>query len=344
MYRVAKDTAAAPPAAQPAAMPPDHPEVSGSGPDLQWKLPSGWEEVPPGQMRLASFRVAGTNGEPADVSIVPLPGMAGGDVNNVNRWRGQIGLPPVPPEDLDKLAQPVEIAGQPGQLYDQSGTVAASGDKTRILAAILRREGTAWFFKMMGDDGLVAQQKPNFIEFLKSLRFTAAAQPQLPPSHPPIGGADSAPSASAAGSAEGKPNWKVPANWQEVPGGQFLMAKFAISGADNAQAAVNVSMSAGEGGGMLANVNRWRGQLGLAPCSEPDFQQQAQSLEVAGGKATVIGMAGTDGRTGQKASLIGAIVSQPNRTWFYKLMGNEQVVADEKAAFTKFVQSAKYAP
>jgi hypothetical protein len=34
------------------------------------------------------------------------------------------------------------------------------GDKTRILAGILRKEGVAWFFKMTGPDALVAGQKP----------------------------------------------------------------------------------------------------------------------------------------------------------------------------------------
>jgi hypothetical protein len=55
-----------------------------------------------------------------------------------------------------------------------------------------------------------------------------------------------------------------------------------------------------------------------------------------------VDMTGTDARTGQKARLIGAIVPQANQTWFYKLMGSEQIVAREKDAFSKFVQTAKY--
>jgi hypothetical protein len=35
-------------------------------------------------------------------------------------------------------------------------------------------------------------------------------------------------------------------------------------------------------------------------------------------------------------------VLQANRTWFYKLMGNEQVVTEQKDAFMKFVQTAQY--
>jgi len=49
--------------------------------------------------------------------------------------------------------------------------------------------------------------------------------------------------------------------WQQLPPPEFLVAKFSIAGADGASAQVNVSSLAGEGGGFLANVNRWRGQL-----------------------------------------------------------------------------------
>ena len=341
VYRVAKEAAQK----QPLAMPPGHPDTSGApAPTLKYKLPPGWEEVAPGEMRAASFRVAGKAGKQADVSVIPLPGLAGGDLDNVNRWRGQVGLKGVTQEELVKLAQPVTIDRNPAQLYEQAGENAGSGEKSRILAAITRREGVAWFFKMTGDDELVAQQKPAFIEFLQSVAFPAAsAQSELPPSHPPIGGGSmSAPAAPAAAASQDKPNWQVPPGWQEVSGGGFLVAKFLISGSDNAQAAVNVSMSAGDGGGPLANLNRWRGQLGLAPVAEADLAKEVQPFEVPGSKAMWAEISGADPKTGQKTGLLAVIVPQAGQTWFYKLMGNEQVVQREREAFTKFVQTVKY--
>src|SRR4051794_18812947 len=59
-----------------------------SEPPLRWTTPAGWEEWARGEMRLASFRVKGENRQTADVSVISLPGTAGGDLNNVNRWRG----------------------------------------------------------------------------------------------------------------------------------------------------------------------------------------------------------------------------------------------------------------
>lgn len=330
---------------QPAALPPGHPDTAGgAAPALQYKRPADWQEASRGEMRAASFRVAGKDGKQADVSVIPLPGLAGSDLDNVNRWRSQVGLPAVSEAALAKLAQPVEIAGQSASLYEQAGTNPGSGDKSRILAAITRRGGTAWFFKMTGDDALVAEQKPAFVDFIKSVSFAAAtAQTQLPPSHPPIdGGNMMGQVTTAASSGQPKPNWDVPSSWKEVPGGQFLVAKFVITGAANAQAAVNVSMSPGEGGGLLANVNRWRTQLGLGPVAEADLAKEIQPLDLVGSKASVADITGTDAKNGQKTRLLAVVIPRSGETWFYKLMGDAQVVQQEKDAFMKFVQSVKY--
>ena len=111
VYRVAKETAANSQAGQPRSGPAGSGEASGSVPRFTWKVPSHWQEAPAGEMRLASFRV-GAEGKQADISIIPLPGLAGGDLENVNRWRGQVGQAPVGEAELAKLQQPVRIAGE----------------------------------------------------------------------------------------------------------------------------------------------------------------------------------------------------------------------------------------
>src|SRR5262249_1473797 len=105
---------------------------------------------------------------------------------------------------------------------------------------------------------------------------------------------------------------------------------------------VNISALGGDGGGLLENVNRWRRQLSLAPVLESDLEKLVSSLDVPGGKAILIDMNGTDAKTGGPARLIGAIVPREDKTWFYKLMGNESVAEREKPAFIRFCQSVKY--
>ena len=335
-------------------LPPGHPDISSAPaasfptppglPQLTWKTPDGWTEVPPGEMRVASFKVTGMEGKQADVSVIPLPGTAGSDEANVNRWRGQVGLSPLSSDEVKKSAQDVETAGQPAQLYDISGQNPDSGNAERILAVIQRRGDMAWFFKMTGDSDLVEQQKTAFIAFLKSVAFGATpASASMPPGHPDIGdmGMSAAP-ASGPISHEGQPNWQVPAGWQEVPGGQFLVAKFNLTGEGGANAAVNVSSANGEGGGLMANINRWRGQLGLSQLSDDEVNKMVTTIDAQGGKASLVDLSGTDARTGQPTRLVGVMVPQSGQTWFYKLMGDSGVVESQKAAFTKFVQGVKY--
>jgi len=342
-----------PPIAAPAAMPGSIPTAMPEGmlapdnssqPPLQYTLPAGWEKKALTQMRVASFGISQA-GKQADVSVIPLGGMAGNDPANVNRWRGQVGLESLAEAELSKLAEKITVGEQPADLYDLAGTSPGSGDAERIIGVILHRDNTAWFFKMTGEAGLVEQQKPAFIAFLKSVSFGGLAAPstmdlsQLPPSHPAIGGMNSGIQAANV-DADDKPTWTVPVGWQEGQLAQFLVAKYVIAGAGGAQAAVNVSSLAGDGGGLLPNINRWRQQLGLTPVDEAGLNKIVSTIDASGGKATIIDFSGTDG--GKPARLIGAVLPLGGQTWFYKLMGDADLVAQQKEALVKFVQSAKY--
>ncbi len=112
---------------------------------------------------------------------------------------------------------------------------------------------------------------------------------------------------------------------------------------NGAQAGVNVSQLAGEGGGLLANVNRWRRQLGLPPLAqEEELPNLVSALTVPGGQAQVVDFNGTNVKTGQPARMIGVVLPMNGQTWFYKLMGDPGLVAAQKDALVKFIQSAHY--
>ena len=352
VYHVATNdiAVALPSAAAPVAMPTTMPDGlvapdNSSQPKLKYVFPVGWKEKALTQMRVASFEVS-ENSQTADVSVIPMSGSAGGDPANVNRWRGQIGLPPVDEDALAKLAEKVEVAGQPAELYDLAGTTPGGGEPERILGAILHGGDTVWFFKLTGDADLAEKQKANFIAFLKSVDFDKLAAPatldlsQLPPSHPSIPGMNAGGTAEPVVDATGIPVWTVPADWKKGQLAQFLVAKFVI-GSGDATASVNVSQLSGDGGGLLSNINRWRGQLGLTPISEADLAQLL-IIDATGDKATVVDISGTEARSQKPAQLVGVVLPHNGQTWFYKLMGNPAVVTAQKAAFIQFVQSAKY--
>ena len=107
----------------PSTMPAGLPAPDNSGlPKLTYTVPSGWTEKAPSQMRVASFG-ASDNGKSVDISVVPLAGMGGGDFANVNRWRGQVGLPNTTDGEISQSAEKVTIAGTAANMYDLNGKI-----------------------------------------------------------------------------------------------------------------------------------------------------------------------------------------------------------------------------
>jgi hypothetical protein len=319
VYHVAKDDSAAPQPVQITA-PEQNSATQPQQPQLQWTLPDGWQEIAPSQMRVASFTVTNANGQTADVGVIPLP--AGeNEIDLINMWRDQVQLPPTTNSD----SQTVSVGNDSAKLFEVVGTAPIVDGKfpKRILVAELTRGTTSWFFKMDGEDSFVASQKENFLQFLKSVTFVENAPAQVA-------------IAPATQDQTANSMWTIPSGWKQIDPGAMLLAKFSITSGDG-NADVNVSSLAGDGGGVLANVNRWRGQLGLPPVTVV-----ATSGIIGGDNIQIYDFNGTDSKTGKPARLVGVIVPQNGQTWFYKLMGDEQIVAQQKDAFIQFVQSAKY--
>jgi hypothetical protein len=139
--------------------------INSATPQIKWELPSGWGEGSPSTMRYASFAATEDNGEKVDISIVTFPGDGGSDLDNVNRWRQQIGLAAVDEGELSSIIAPFQ-----GKQINFS-TADVIGPDSRTLAAWVRREGRSWFFKLSGPKDAVEKEKPKFVKFLQSVRF-----------------------------------------------------------------------------------------------------------------------------------------------------------------------------
>jgi hypothetical protein len=150
-----------------------------AGNPAKWVKPEGWIEQPLSEMRLGSFKVDGSNATSADVSVTAFPGDAGGLAQNVNRWRGQLQLPPLEEDQLRQTIQRTEVEGVQTYLVDIQ-TAENAPKPSRILGAILETSDRTWFVKMTGNPQLVENQRQKFLDFVKSIRFTSATQDQVP--------------------------------------------------------------------------------------------------------------------------------------------------------------------
>lgn len=128
----------------------------------------GWKSVEAGPFE--TFRLIIESPATAVVTVTGLPGDAGGLAANVTRWRNQLGLPVLGDKETLAALKPVTVAGVDGHLFDATGP-EKNGSARRMLAAIVRVEGTTWFFRMAGPAEVVDAQKDAFQRFLKSVRF-----------------------------------------------------------------------------------------------------------------------------------------------------------------------------
>jgi hypothetical protein len=179
-YRVPKEpaapqTAAAAPAERPAAPAGGNAMAStavptATGAALTWTAPAHWKNKAASGMRKGSYSITadGMEGE-ADLSVTSLSNDGGGDLANLNRWRGQLSLPPIAQADFESATQHLDRNDLHMTVIDIVG-IGMSGKPERILGAIVPYSGGTWFFKMQGPDALVAKEKAAFMAMLDTVK------------------------------------------------------------------------------------------------------------------------------------------------------------------------------
>ena len=114
-------------------------------------------------------------------------------------------------------------------------------------------------------------------------------------------------------------------------------ARFSISEGLIGSANVSMTVLQGDGGGLLGNVNRWRGQLGLEPVEEGDLKDMLKPVETLGDEALLVDLTGTSKRSQLEERMIGVIAPQGELTWFYKLMGTPDLVEKSQEGFLGYL-------
>ncbi len=127
------------------------------------KLPEGWSEVSSSSaMRKASYSIEGTS---IDFYLISL---SMGDVpSNVNRWRGQVGLPPVSPEVLAQGLVAFQAGGHAVnyiEIYNEEGGKG-------IIAAIVDLAPQYWYFTAKGSVDELKNHAADLRAFLESIQF-----------------------------------------------------------------------------------------------------------------------------------------------------------------------------
>ena len=289
--------------------------------------PPNWEPQPLSQMRQASFLVKGENGAVADISFVSLGTAAGNVLDNVNRWLDQLGQPPITEEKLGEIAQRLRTSLGDVIIADLAGLPkdADPARDGRIIAAMVTAGDSTLFFKMRGNADLTEAQKGDFIKWVAAVcnAQTETRSPQV----------------AAMPSQEGTApqiNWKIPEGWTEVQPSSMRYASFSASDGNGGNIDISVVTFAGDGGSDADNVNRWRGQIGLAAIDASAVTSQIAPLKTADTTFSTTDIAGANART------LAAWARRDGRVWFFKATGPNAAVEKAKPNFVKFIESVRF--
>lgn len=297
---------------------------------LKWQAPEGWQELPAKQFRAINLKVGEVE---CYVSVLTGGGVAG----NLNRWRGQVGQPPLTAAELEKLAR-IRIFGSEGHFLDASGTYKSmlGGTKSeyRLRAVYAQFPKFAMSVKMVGPDAAVLAQDAAFREFCASLDFDrdkagASAKPPAKPAPAKPASAKSASSGAAEAVLSGERlAWEAPEGWK--PGSGSSMRHVTYDVADGVQC--YITFLPGTVGGVLANLNRWLGEV-----AEPHIDQAAADalprLQILGKSSHYLS------RSGASKGVLVTYTPLDGETMFVKLTGPKDLVMTQRNQFEAFCGS-----
>jgi hypothetical protein len=294
-------------------------------PHPDWQVPSGWQEQLGSGMRAATLMIpAGEQSLELSVTALPWQGAPGELLSNVNRWRGQMQMPPTDERGLAECTRDLK-----------------AGDTTMTVVDLSGRFQNTMTPPFAGGGAKPAAPNP-----------TAAAnqnQSALPPGHPPIQGQGMmAAPATSTPAATAPFKFELPAGWEERPASGMRKAEFRIVRDGKTATLTAIDFTADAGPMMadpIANVKRWRGEVGLPPASDEELAKTIEAIKVGGAEAKFVDAVPDPSQANQSQAQEGtlaAMVTHGDTIWFLKLRGDRELVAAERDNFKKFLASVEF--
>lgn len=132
--------------------------------------------------------------------------------------------------------------------------------------------------------------------------------------------------------------WKAPEDWKPGKTGQFVTAAYELPGGGR----VTISKLNGDGGGIPANLNRWRDQLGFKPL--PDNEVTGQPLKIIDSQEVLLLFNLTAENASDAAEgILAGILPLKTETWYFKFSGPVAVLRNSEGVFADFLRSIRIA-
>lgn len=294
----------------------------------QWTLPEGWDQLPGSGISIATLQVSKIS-PPIRFAVTVLGGPESNWDNyleeNVNRWRGQLGLENVGLKEQRESMTEIKRDGAPVPAYIVDITGSRSTDAPSGMRA-------------------------PFLESMGMAPTSDANNPSLStlPEDSPLGNAGgSAVPGAASASAEPTPSplkYQAPSNWTFRGAGSFRLATFEIE-KDGEKGEVTVSSARNN---LAENAAMWQTQVDPEATEEIRQASIAQSLSEVesvkfekGDGQLILFRKGTEDDSA--AILIAVIPTEsPEESLFVKLKGNLKLAKSERQSLIDFATSIRW--
>ncbi|MBC2605376.1 hypothetical protein [Pelagicoccus albus] len=300
---------------------------------LTWSPHAGWKELPPTQFRKGNYLYNDEAGA-VEITVTSFPGSTGGLLANVNRWLGQASLPAVDASQLQKMTSEMSLSSGASATIVDLKPSGETEDSTSIYAAIIPFMGQSWFFKMSGPRSTLESQIEPFRTMIEAIEF---------------GGPAAAATSEAPGTEDashlGDLVFSTPQGWTVSEGNSMRIASLAIIKEGFPAADFSITSFPGDTGGLVANVNRWRRQIGLADWNASQVEAAATRMTNPSGlEFTMFELKSDSENDGNadKETILVAIMEMEGRSWFFKLRGDALLLDIQMDKFKYLLQSVRF--
>jgi hypothetical protein len=133
-----------------------------------------------------------------------------------------------------------------------------------------------------------------------------------------------------------EPIWEVPSGWKPGKESAMRVGSFAVEDENGSALDISISNLLGDGGGLLSNVNRWIGQIGMSATTGGGLTNYISDITVAGKPATLVKA------SNKEQTLVAAILKTGGRSWFFKMIGESGLAEKEQVNFDSLLQSVRF--
>ena len=269
---------------------------------FQWGVPESWVAGDNDEFSKMAWQVS-LDGDEGRITLSDLPGAAG-LVPQITRWRGQIGITADPNSDPMDGAETIKLDGGTGTIVD------LKGEEETILGMLLPLGDKIWVFKFRGRNKLADSQRDSFRAFCKSVRISSGEQfPAIPF------------------------QWGVPDSWVVGDNDQFSKMAWQVS-LDGDEGRITLSDLPG-GAGLIPQVTRWRGQIGITAVPEADPMDGTETIKLDGGTGTIVDL------KGEEETILGMLLPVKDKLWIFKFRGRNKLAVAQRDSFRAFCKSVR---